>query len=391
VDNRKAQERRSPAGFTDRKTKVLFVLRMIGFGGTERQVVELCAAINKQRFDVTVVLFFHTEGYWEDLRKTGVRIEVLSTKASYKKEVFVKLARFLRGESFDIIHTFLPIPNFVGGLVAALNTKAFVIASIRNANPFSWRDPFCLMDLLAFHLFAKKIVANSQTGAEYCRQRYHVAAEKVAVIPNGRNFFEYEGLVPLVSLKKELGINDEKVITTIGRISRQKGQKYLVAAVREIVFQYHQKVILLIVGKREEAYDELQKDIKSQGMEGKVKFLGIRRDISAILSITDFFVLPSLWEGMANVLLEAMAARVPVVATNIPANQEILKHENTGLLVPPQDALAIQEMILRLLGDVDLCKNLTGRAYQFVRENYSLEQLAVRHEKLYEDCLSALA
>jgi glycosyltransferase involved in cell wall biosynthesis len=127
--------------------------------------------------------------------------------------------------------------------------------------------------------------------------------------------------------------------------------------------------------------------VRTSGLEGHVKLLGVREDIVDILSISDVFVLPSLWEGMPNVLLEAMASRVPIVATAIPANKEILTQELNALLIPAKDPAALASMIARLLTDQELRKKLTEQAYREVVNKHSLEILAKKHEKLYESYL----
>lgn len=376
----------TPNTLISRKIKILFVLRMIGYGGAERQVVELCQGLNKDLFDVTVILFFHEEGYMQELKKTGVRIEILATKQTYKHTAFLQLMNFIREEKFDIIQTFLPIANLLGGLAARLTSRSIVIGSLRNANPVSWRDKFCLMDLLALNWLSDQVVVNSQAGARCTIEKYGVPPGKVRVIRNGKNFAQYMSHHQSDEcLRQELGIPPGcRVVTTIGRISKQKGYEYLIRAANILVHQKGVGVVFLLVGKAEETFPEIRALIKYFRLGDNIKLLGVREDIADILNISDVFVLPSLWEGLANVLLEAMIARVPVVATDIEANAEVIDHNHSGLLVPPCRPRELAEAILKMIDNPDLADRLASQAYQDVVQKFNLQRLVKEHESLYQ-------
>ncbi len=373
----------------DHREKLLFILRDLGFGGAERQIVELCQGLDKNQFQVTVILFFYENGYLSELKDTGVEVIVLATKANYKWAALPKLLRILKTRQFACIQTMLPIGNFLGGLAVRMSGQGPVIGSLRNANPFSWLDIFCLMDTIALNLFSDVVVANSKSGQRMGIKNYRLPESKIKVIRNGRNFNQKSIEVNHESFKQELGIPEgQVVIAAIGRITRQKGYPYLLEAVRILVKERKQAVCLLIVGKAEESMKAVEKKIKKDQLESSVLLLGVRQDVPKILAVTDVFVLASLWEGIANVLLEAMVAQVPIVASDIEPNREVLEHEKSGLLVTPQNPTAIADAVERIIKDWHLAQELTANAFQVAQQQFSLEQMVSAYTRLYAELVA---
>lgn len=368
----------------NKKIKLLFILRTIGFGGTERQVVELCRGINKDKFDITVVLFFHQEGFLLELKDTGVTVEILAQKSTYKVVSIIRLIRLIKRENFDIIQTFLPIANFIGGIAAKICSRAYIIGSLRNANPFSWMDPFCVMDMIALTLFSDFVIVNSEITRKYAIEKYGVSPKKIHIISNGKNFQDYITQENL-RLKANIGLNEHSVVvTTIGRVTKQKGHRYLIEAANILINQMDRDLTFLIVGKPEDASRDIMYMIDKFALKNHVKMLGIRKDIPEILDISDIFALPSLWEGLANVLLEAMSAKLPIVATNIEANCEVIENNKTGILVPPKNSTAIADAIAELLGNKNEARKLGEAAYLSVVNNYTVDKLVRNHERFYK-------
>lgn len=366
--------------------KILFVLRMIGFGGAERQVVELCQGMDKNKFEISVVLFFHDEGFFEELKAAGVKIHILATKETYKRKAIPELIRLMKAEKFDIVQNMLPIANLAGGVAARLSgTRPVVVGSLRNANPFSWRDLFCLMDLAALNFLNDCVVTNSATGKKFAVRDYRLPAGKIKVIYNGKDFSQYQTSAGGQEIRRELNIPEgHLVVTTIGRIARQKGYEYLVEAANILIKQKNRKAVFLIVGKGEETFEEIQSLIRKYSLDKDVRLLGVRQDIAEILAVSDVFVLPSLWEGLPNVLLEAMIAGVPVVATDIEPNREVIENNQTGLLVPPKSSPALAEAIMAIVDNSGQAAAFKKAAYARVSQKFTKNRLVKDYEEFYQ-------
>ena len=243
------------------------------------------------------------------------------------------------------------------------------------------------MDLVALNLFSDRVVVNSQAGKQSALKKYGLRNDKVTVIYNGKDFSPYVNKSAGIDrLRKELHIpGDHKVVTTIGRIAKQKGHRYLVEAAHILVRQKNQKMTFLLAGKAEESFAEIQSLIKEYSLESNVRLLGLRNDIADILHLSDVFVLPSLWEGLPNVLLEAMIAKVPVVATDIEPHREVIEHHKTGLLVPPQDSAVLADAIMEIINNPQKAYLRQEAAYRHVSEKFSREQLVKEYEEFYQN------
>lgn len=183
------------------------------------------------------------------------------------------------------------------------------------------------------------------------------------------------------ALKSSLGIPLEvPVIGTIGRLEEQKGVANLLSAIHQLKSDLPQ-LYALIIGHGP-LYDDLNQQASDLGIADRVVFTGNRPDICNLLSCMDLFVSASLWEGLPTVLLESMANRVPILATDIPGTNELIRHDFNGWLVPPASPESLASGMLKLLTSPDLCKRLSEQAAQTV-QLFSIESIAREYERVY--------
>jgi len=222
--------------------------------------------------------------------------------------------------------------------------------------------------------FATRLVAY---GVEPGRIRFlHNAAMPVAPTP----------LTERVRLRGQLGVgSDAAVILSIGRLSKEKGHADLLHALRRLHSIDRQwKLVLVGTGPEREALGNLARAI---GMSERVHFAGFHADVSPFYGIADLFVLPSHSEGSANVLLEAMMARVPIVATRVGGNPEIVLDERTGLLAGVADPTSLESSIARLLQDPELASRLVEAAFVRATREFSLDRYRQRLSGYYAEVL----
>lgn len=174
----------------------------------------------------------------------------------------------------------------------------------------------------------------------------------------------------------------EPVIGTIGRLEEQKGHQYLIEAI-SILKRDYPKVRLLIAGTGS-LLNQLQGLIKSYNLENNAQLMGHCEDISKFLSDIDIFVLSSIYEGLPFSILEAMAVRKPVVATDVDGVRDVVINQETGLLVKPRNPQALVEAIRYLLNTPQACINMADAGYNKVSESYSLQQMVSKTQDLYE-------
>jgi glycosyltransferase involved in cell wall biosynthesis len=202
-----------------------------------------------------------------------------------------------------------------------------------------------------------------------------VRRERIHILPNSIEPAARATAADAAQLRANLGIaSEERVILAIGRFSSEKGHLDLIAAFAEL--QRRQPALplrLVLVG---DGLDRqlLERSVQEQGLTGPIVFTGHQREVQAYYAMADTFVLPSHSEGSPNVLLEAMMANLPIVATRVGGIPETVEHEVSALLVPPRNPQALAGAIERLLSNRELAEKLAGNAYCAVASRFSPEQ-----------------
>jgi glycosyltransferase involved in cell wall biosynthesis len=210
------------------------------------------------------------------------------------------------------------------------------------------------------------------------------AGQRAVQVANALNLERFTNLqVDRAALRASLGIPaTATVIGTVGRLVPQKGYHHLIQAAR-IVLTQQPDTYFLIIGDGILA-NELRAQAAATGVSERILFTGARADIEALYQTMDAFVSSSLWEGLPTVLMESMASDVPVIATAVAGNQELVIHEQTGLLVPPGDAEALAAAISRMIEQPALAQQLAQRAHQLVHQRFSITSIAQQQADLYE-------
>jgi glycosyltransferase involved in cell wall biosynthesis len=181
---------------------------------------------------------------------------------------------------------------------------------------------------------------------------------------------------------------DSLVVGYVGWLIPLKGVTYLLDAMAEVV-QRHPNSLLVLVGKGDEKGEEeikLKEQVENLGLADNVRFLGWRPDVNEIMGCFDIFVLPSLNEGMGRVLVEAMSAGLPIVASRVGGIPDLVKHKENGLLVPPASAGALERAISDLLSDKARRKRM-GEAGKTMCRPYSVEAMVEKIDNLYSRLL----
>jgi glycosyltransferase involved in cell wall biosynthesis len=285
----------------------------------------------------------------------------------------------------QIVHTYLSFANIIGTLTAAFARVPVLLVSKRSLD--SYQKKLEAWSHWAINRFADKVVANADAVKDFVIKTEGCPADKIVVIPNGIN----DEFVANGSREQEraaLGFESrDHVIGTLGRLAWKKGHEYFLEAA-SVVLRADPQAIFAVVGDGP-LRGPLEEKARTLGIAHRVKFLGQRLDSQAVISLFDIFVLPSVIEGMPNALLEAMALEKPVVVTDAGGNAEVVRHNESGLVVPTRDAEALARAILQLLKDPALAQRYATSARQSVRQRFSFRQTLQAMETLYEEMLAA--
>jgi len=218
------------------------------------------------------------------------------------------------------------------------------------------------------------------------------SADKFVVVPNGIDPGAFVPAIDRLQACSELGINPEwSVVGMAGSITERKGQLLLLQAAAKVV-KLFPRVKFVLIGRTNDARDEeyaanLRGYVDQTGLTENVRFLGWRSDMPRVLRALDIFVLPSFNEGLPRSILEAMAAAVPVVATNVGGNAELVVAERTGLLIPPRDPDALAAAIERLLRGPEPAREMGRAGRLMVEQHFSLRAAALGVERVIDQLL----
>jgi len=363
---------------------VLTFLTNFLIGGTERQVVNLLRDIDRARFDVQLACFQRLGPLLEEVAADVALTEYPITTLPSPRTLWqqARLARHVRARGIRIVHSYGLYPNLFAIPAARLAGAELVVASIRDTGDHLTRLQNALQKWAcraADHVLVNALAVKTLLA----RQGYDAA--RISVIPNGIDVSQFRPRGSALELRRELGLPAQApVVAVVSRLNRLKGVEYFLEAAAHVARRFGEARFLIVGDSLSAAYrDELKAGALRLGLADRAVFTGFRNDISELLSDVSASVLPSLSEGLSNVVLESMAAGVPVVATSVGGTPEMLEHGVTGLLVPPRDAAALADAISSLLADPSRAASMGRAARQCVVERFSLEAMVRETERLY--------
>jgi glycosyltransferase involved in cell wall biosynthesis len=337
---------------------IMQVVLGLRVGGLERVVVDLVNhASDEFRF---VVCCLEEPGPWaSEIPPDRGKVVALDKKPGVDWRLIWKIASLARAERVDVIHTHNSTAHFYGA-VAARFTKARVLHTEHGKN-VGEEARYHRLNCIAAR-FTDFTVAVSEKNAEIAVAHEGAVASKLKVIPNGIRVDRFAA--PRHAPGRHIG--------TVGRLVPEKNYPLLLRATAAI-----RDAELVFVGD-----GPLREELQRQA-GARVSFLGQRADVSELLAGFDVFVLPSNTEGMSIALLEAMAAGCPIVVTAVGGNVELIKHMQTGLVVPPNDEAALRTAIERLLADPVLATRLGTAARAVAEKDHSVKAMTERYEELW--------
>ena len=372
------------------KVKVLLMIDDLCLGGAERQLVELAKGLDKERFRVLVMTLYPGQPLEREVEgQEGIRLLSLNRRGKFDFGILAPLVHLLRRERIHVIQPFLSPATFFG-LTAALLARVPVRVVTERCGVR--RDTKLGENLYRFAedrltRFAEVAVANSQSGAHFLASR-GIAAEKTRVIYNGVNSERVTtNEAELAALRATLGIAAAApVIGIVASLTAPKDHPTFLRSAR-IVRDSVPSARFLIVGDGP-LRRELEVTAAQLGLADSVLFAGHQMRVAPFIGSFDVAVLSSCdYEGCSNYLLEAMGLGRPVVATDIGGNRELVRHGETGLLVPPRDPAALAAAVLTLLHDRALASRLTDAARECFRVGFSVPTMVRQYEQLYEELL----
>jgi starch synthase (maltosyl-transferring) len=229
-------------------------------------------------------------------------------------------------------------------------------------------------------------VCVSQDVAAFSAARGRLPVSKICVIPNGVDAARIAE-APRADLT-QFGIPPaSRTLLFVGRLDPQKGPFVLLAAVKDLLPR-HPELQVLMVGDGP-LRENLRAWVVKENLQSRIHFAGRRNDVPSLLRAADLFVLPSLWEGLPNVVLEAMAAGIPTVASRVEGISDLLVDRRTGLIVPPNSPPDLGEAIEEILADPQHALQMSRDAKHIVQERFTWQSVVGQYEQIYNELLPA--
>jgi len=359
------------------------VVLNLDVGGLERVVIDLVNHLDRARFQ-PVVFCLGDGGVLQDrVRDAGCPVHAFNKGPGVSASLPLRMQAAIRDAAVDVVHCH-NVPALLYGAVASrLAGKGSVVYTphgVESAtNPqVAWYRRLGLIE---------RIVAVSEDARSLSISASGFAPGATETVPNGIDVDAYAA-ADAAGVRASLGIDvGIPVIGIVARLAPEKDHKLLLEAMATLRRSIDPVVLLVIGGG--ELRVELEARAAELALDGCVRFLGMRSDVSELLAALDVFVLSSRTEGMSVTLLEAMAAARPIVATDVGGNAEVVRDGDTGLIVPPGDATALAKALASILRDPGAARRMGERGRERVVADFSVKVMAKRYEDVYDRVLAS--
>jgi glycosyltransferase involved in cell wall biosynthesis len=367
--------------------RILFLSTSMGMGGADSQLLSAAQELRSRGHEVLIVSLTPLGPMGFEARSVGLPTESLEMRRGFPDpRGLLRLVRIVRAWRPDVLHSHMVHANLMARVLRLIAPVPALVSTIHNIHEGGRLRmiAYRLTNALVDHMTIVSQAAFDRFVAEGI-----VPKEILRVVPNGVNTDRFRNLPPGVreSLRHSLGLEREFVWLAVGRFETAKDYPNMLRAFTAVRERRPESVLLLVGrGSRQEETEALARDL---GLGGAVRFLGVRTDVPEVMSAADGYLMSSAWEGMPMVLLEAAAAALPIVATKVGGNEEVVRHEGTGFLVPPSDHEALGLAMLRLSELSEPERRAMGeRGREHIRTTYDLERVADRWEDLYREVLA---
>ena len=386
--------------------RVMHLVLNLEIGGAQEVVRTLVKYLAKEGHK-PVVCTFKDGPLRQEIEKLGVPVEILPDRRYsflafplFVLEMFRirnKLIQLIRKHQIDIIQThLLQSLDFLVATLHRLSDSPTIYWTIHNYNfalqsddlpRFRWLlHPKHFAYRILYNLFINWvdgiIAVSSEVEEAILETIGPVAKNKIKVICNAVDLDRYQKSMNQQFLRDALGLgNDTRLMLVVAMLKEQKGHRYLIDAAAKVLPRFPDLHILLIGDGI--LKEELGAQTNALGLEKQIHFLGMREDIPDLLADGDYFVLPSLWEGLPVALIEAMATGLPVIATEVSGSKQVVFSGATGLLIPPGDSQKLADAIEEIITQPQWASEMGQAARRRIEEKYNASKQVREYIDLY--------
>jgi len=365
--------------------RVTFLCMGLYYGGAETQIVNLTTRLKERGWEVHVVSMLSPRAFTEELEAAGITLATLDMRRGVPDpRAIARLVKILRQWQPDVMHSHMIHANLLARISRLFYKVPVLISTAHSIKEGGrWREiAYRLTDPLT------DLTTNvSRAAVERYIQVGAVPKDKIMFMPNGIDIAKFKpDRVAGQRLRNELGIKDDFLWLAVGQFETAKNYPNMLRAFK-VVVAIRPDAVLLLVGQGS-LLEKTKKLANELGLEDKVRFLGIRRDVPEVMNAADAYVMSSTWEGLPMVLLEAAACGLSVVATDVGGNGEVVLNGKSGYTVPPCDAEALVAAMSKIMAFSEAERTAMGQAgREHIEANYSLDWVVDQWEAFYQELL----
>lgn len=369
----------------DSSRSILYFTNSTLWGGVEEHICGLLRNLSRDAFRTELVCdpLLYERFRWavsEDIPVRALRLSSLGDFAGA-----LRLASLLRRERFHIVHSHMFWSSLFASPIARLCGVPIIVETLHGTE--AWRKGWKANYLIdrATTRFVSKYVAVSEYDARFLQEKKGVARKKIAVIHNGAEVGRFSSTTSKrKALRQAMGFEDSDcILIMVARFHAGKGHRILFEAMRELVGA-HPRLKLICLGQGDEEV-QLRELRRALGLESCIQLAGQQQNVAEWLAAADMNVLPSFYEGLPLTILEAMAAGLPTVASNVGGIPDVIEDGANGILVPPGDSHKLAAAISQLIEDCAMRTRMGEAARDRVSQRFTLEQQVSSTENMYLD------
>lgn len=351
------------------------------FGGAEVRVFEIASALEGLCPYAVVTL-----------RNSPLHLKLMKAKLNVLPLPFFRgdfrlalsISEIIKKHGYKIVDMHNPQSHLWGMLASKMAGLSCTVSTVHNSKDLTapFIKTFIYEKVMQMNgLLGSKFIAISQSIHEYLTT-LHIRPEKIFLIQNGIAIPNLSKNNNPLELRRSFGWDENHfIVIVVGRLEPVKGHKFLIEALRSVV-QIHPNIRCLFVGDGRDR-DALQLQVKTSNLERHIHFAGFREDVQSLLVASDLFCMPSLSEGLPYALLEACACRLPLLVTQVGGMAEFLKHGETALMVPPQNAETLSKGLLTIIEYPRRAKAMGNAAFELIREQFDMEKMISKTLSFY--------
>lgn len=379
-----------------KKIKIITVYNSLNFGGTEKYITDLYNSLDENKFDFSICCLLErgkNTRYFEEKNVKIIELKAVNNPSiKYLFQNFVQVIRLynlLKKGKYDIVHSHDFFPATITRIAAIFAKTPFIIITYHNL--FIWLKPFHHRVNKFLAKRTNKIIAVSESVKEFSIKNDRIPEDKYEVIYNGVDFDLFsQNENDKNPYLMEFNIKPNTfVIGTIGSLSFRKGQKYLVKAFSELSKKYDNLLLIMVGGVDNEPNikRELEDMVRTNNLVNKIIFAGSRHDANKIIHIFNLFVSPSVVEGFGYSVVEAMAAKIPILVSDIPTYKELTKNGKYGLLFQNKNSKDLENKIDFAISNKSKLATEVGEIYNYAKENFDLRKTMQTQSIFFESLI----